>query len=275
MSSGFLGDAELVGAALNAGEDSDLYWDSVRELQRRGTQTVFDIASELCGLEDPSRRRLGLNILAQLGYERGRPFLEGSLPIALNLAVDSELRVRRSALSALGHLGDARALKVLLRMVADPDAGIRLEVAQAMPSVLGDPPLPEAVAALTTLMADADGQVRDWATFGLGSLLDVDSEPIRQALQTRLDDRSGDTAGEALVGLARRRDPQVLTRVRAVLDGDDVGNLTVEAAGELADRSLLPSLERLKASGWADRDPRGWLLEEALAACREGNSMGR
>jgi HEAT repeat protein len=159
-------------------------------------------------------------------------------------------------------------------MVTDPDAGIRLEVAQALPSVLGDPPLPEAVEALTTLMADADEHVRDWATFGLGSLVDVDSDPIRQALQVRLDDPGGDTAGEALVGLARRGDPHAVARVLALLDGDDVGNLTVEAAGELADRSLLPSLERLKASGWAESDPRGWLLQEAIAACSQGKPMG-
>jgi HEAT repeat protein len=260
---------------MTAHNESDAYWDSVRELQKRGTRAVFDAASELCSTTDPRARRIGLDVLAQLGYEHGRPFLDETLPIAFSLAGDSETNVRESALSALGHLGDVRALPVLLANVDDPNAGVRLAVAQALPSVLGDAPPPPAVAALTALTDDSDSDVRDWATFGLGSLLEVDSEGIRQALTRRLEDRDGDTAGEALVGLARRRDRSILARVRTLLEEKNAGNLAVEAAGEIADASLVSSLERLKASGRAEGDPRGWLLELAIVACREGKPMDR
>jgi len=264
---------DLAQIALTSDDESDAYWDSVRELQKRGTRAVFDMAAQLCASEDSRSRSVGLDVLAQLGYEEGRPFLARSLPIALRLARDSETTVRRSALSALGHLGDPEALSELLDHIADSDPGIRLAVAQAIPSVLGDPPQNAGIAALITLSGDAASDVRDWATFGLGSLLDVDGEQVRRALRRRLDDREGDTAGEALVGLARRRDPKIVAKVRTLLDGDDVGNLVVEAAGELADRSFVSSLVRLKESGWAEGDPRGWLLDEALTACREGKPI--
>jgi HEAT repeat protein len=268
-----LDDRDLVQLALNAANEAGAYWDAVRELQKRGTREVFEISSELCGRREPHARQIGLDVLGQLGFERGRPFLTESLPIALRLVDDTEQVVRKSALAALGNLGDAQGLPVLLEHMADPDAGVRLVVAQAMPSVLADVPQSEGVRALIHLSDDPDPQVRDWATFGLGSLLEVDSEEIRDALIRRLDDPGGDTAGEALVGLARRRDPEMVARVRVLLDGEGVGNLTVEAAGELADLSLLPSLERLEDAGWAEGDPRGWLLDEALRACREGKPI--
>ena len=91
----------------------------------------------------------------------------------------------------------------------------------------------------------------------------------------RLDDPVGDAAGEALIGLARRRDRSIRAKVRALLETENVGNLIVEAAGQLADSSLVPSLERLKGSGRAKDDPRGWLLDEALTACREGRPLER
>jgi HEAT repeat protein len=268
-----LDDRDLVQFARNAVNEAEAYWDAVGELQKRGTREVFEILSELCGRREPDARQIGLDVLGQLGYERGRPFLTESLPIALKLVGDTEQVVRQSALAALGHLGDPQGLPALLKHMADPDAGVRLVVAQAMPSVLTDPPQPEGVGALIHLSDDPDPQVRDWATFGIGSLLEVDSQEIRHALIRRLDDPEGDTAGEALVGLARRRDREMVARVRVLLDGEGVGNLTVEAAGELADPSLLPSLERLEDAGWAEGDPRGWLLDEALRACREGRPI--
>lgn len=264
---------DLVQIALAADSESDAYWGAVRELQKRGTREVFELSSQLCDGSEPHAREVGLDVLGQLGYERGRPFLAESLPVGSRLAVDADPLVRRSALAALGNLGDPRSLSVLVSHMADPDASLRLAVAQAIPSVFADPPQPEGVQALIQLSDDSNQEVRDWATFGLGSLADLDSDEIRNALSRRLDDLEGDTAGEALVGLARRNDPKIVPRVAALLQADVVGNLIVEAAGELADRTFVSSLERLERTGWADGDPRGWLLEKALIACRTGIPM--
>jgi HEAT repeat protein len=116
-------------------------------------------------------------------------------------------------------------------------------------------------------LEDPDPTVRDWAALGLGSLLEVDTPAVRDALATRLNDEEGDTAGEAALGLARRGDPRVFTYVLARLAEPDVGNLLVEAAGALGDPRLLPLLQRLKADGWQDDDPRPKVLDDALANC--------
>ena len=239
----------LIAIALASDDEDDAYWDSVRELRKRGTHELFQRAAELCSVPDARSRELGLDILAQLGSDAERPFLEDVIRIATPLANDSDAIVRRSAISALGHQWDVRSLATLLQHQFDADANVRWAVAQAIPTVVSSPPEPSAVAALVTLMRDEDSDVRDWATFGIGSLLDVDGNEIRQALTERLDDPDGDTAGEALVGLARRGDLGIVDRVNALLANPKIGNLMVEAAGELADPRLIPALERLREAG--------------------------
>ena len=261
---------DIVTNALKEDAEGDTYWGYVSHLQKRGTPAVFERAAVLCSATDAPSRRLGLDILPQLGVEVGRPFTEQALPIATRLASDPDASVRVSALSALGHQWDPRALPTLLEHQFDSDPNVRWTVAQAIPSVLSSPPEVEAVAALLALMRDTDSDVRDWATFGVGSLLEVDGDDIREALRERLDDPDGDTAGEALVGLARRRELGIVERVRGLLADSTVGNLTVEAAGELADPRLLPELNRLQGTSWSEHDPRGSLLRTAIAACQSG-----
>ena len=57
-----------------------------------------------------------------------------------------------------------------------------------------------------TLSTDRDTSVRDWATFGLGSMIARDTQQVRDALMARIGDADPDTRGEALVGLAARGD---------------------------------------------------------------------
>jgi len=42
----------LVATALAADDEDDAYWDSVRELRKRGTDEVFQRAAELCSAPD-------------------------------------------------------------------------------------------------------------------------------------------------------------------------------------------------------------------------------
>ncbi|HWL38479.1 MAG TPA: HEAT repeat domain-containing protein [Frankiaceae bacterium] len=150
----------------------------------------------------------------------------------------------------------------------DPDPQVRLEAVSDLPLDL-DRPAPDHpnVRALIRALDDPDAEVRDWATFGLGVQLDVDSPEIREALFRMLGDTEADTAGEAAVGLARRKDPRVYERVLAELSRRP-GNLWVEAAAELADQRLVPVLLRLKADGWDDGPD---LLAEAIEACAGRN----
>ena len=79
-----------------------------------------------------------------------------------------------------------------------------------------------------------------------------------------MDDDNQDARDEAILGLARRRDPRALPVVFARLQDDAVGKLAVEAATYLADAQLLAPL--LALEHWWDADPE--LLADAIAACR-------
>jgi HEAT repeat protein len=65
---------------------------------------------------------------------------------------------------------------------------------------------PGAVAALMELTADEEPEVRDWATFALGTLVAQDTPELRDALAGRLADEDADTRVEAVHGLAMRGD---------------------------------------------------------------------
>jgi HEAT repeat protein len=230
-------------------------------------------SKRLAGAESSSDRVLGLDILGQIGYRADRPFLNETLPILTAACSDDRTDILAAAITALGHVGDHRALPSVLRHARHICDDVRYRVAVALPAIAGDPPAALAIAALIMLSADVDPQVRDWATFGLGSQLDVDDEPVRDALAARLTDEQGDTAGEALLGLARRGDQRALAPLLAWL-ADDPGNLIVEAAAELGAIEALPALLRLKHAGWQHDDPRPSLLDDAIRACLSGTETG-
>jgi HEAT repeat protein len=79
-------------------------------------------------------------------------------------------------------------------------------------------------------MEDADADVRDWATFGLGVLGDQDSSEIREALSRRLNDEDVDAREEALVGLAKRHDTRIVPNLIDALAESDISYRVVEAA---------------------------------------------
>src|SRR5262249_36850135 len=158
---------------------------------------------------------------------------------------------------------------LLVLFLDDADSDVRYQAVYGL-SVPVDPDLAEehpVVQGLLRAMQDPDEDVRDWATFTVGTQLDVDTPAVRAALVDRLDDDGADPAGEAAVGLARRHDQRVYPVLAAQLADPDIGNLYVEAAVELGDSGLLPQLEALKSAGWQDHDPIPSTLDRAIAAC--------
>jgi HEAT repeat protein len=255
-------------------EDDDR-WVIIRDVHRRTDRTTFDAVCELAGSASTGQRIVALDVLAQIGYSAGRPFLEDTLPLLIDASRDEDADVIAAAVTALGFLCDPRALPAILRHAGHPSANVRHSVAVAIPGTAGDPPSPHAITALIALSADPDSEARDWATFGLGTLFEEqDTDAIRDALAARLDDPDGNTSGEALLGLALRRDPRALPVLLARLD-DDPGNLIVEAAAALGAPEALPALQQLKREGWQLDNPRPAVLDDALSACSANDRHGR
>jgi len=140
---------------------------------------------------------------------------------------ETDVRPLNSAIAALGHLDDRRAVPVIARFRSHSNAETRFAVACALGSFANEP---LSVEILLTLMTDTDDEVRDWATFGLGVLGSSDSAEIRGALAQRLDDLNVDVREEAMVGLAKRRDRRVLITLLRALEQFTMTDRVIEAA---------------------------------------------
>ena len=228
---------------------------------------IFDEAARLTLSEDPRARRSACDVLSQLGYEYGRPFGAETVPLLARIcAEEASAPVLASAVSAMGHLHLPETLAFVVAHATHSDSNVRVSVACSLPSIAGVEWLDSAHSAVTTLMqlmSDEDADVRDWATFGLGTQLKVDGAVVRQCLIARVDDPDEDTRAEAIAGLARRHEPEIVRHIRNALRDDTVGRLTVESACSLGDPSLAEPLAEL--AGWWDVDAE--LLEDARRRC--------
>ncbi len=256
--------ADVISAALATEEEPR--WEFVVLLHLRATQEVLDAACRLCVSECGAERILGADILGQLGVPK-RAFPDECMDILIALLeYEQAPEVLSSTFVALGHLGDARCVEHVLRFKNHPDDDVRYSVAYALAGHDSE----QAIQALIELSEDSSAQVRDWATFALGSQTELDTPALREALVRRLHDDDSTTAGEAMVGLARRKDGRVLNSLLEELQperllANDEHQFAVEAAEELADPRLLPALRRVREA-LGDRID----VDDAIQRCEEG-----
>lgn len=218
--------------------DDDAPWAAVHQLQHIGTQQVFDKAVEWCRSTDPLKRARAADVLGQLGRTSDHPanaFPEDSFIVVASLIKTEEASEPLSAaIQALGHIGNPRSLRILSPFQIHPDAGVRFALTCALGN-FADAPV--AIDALIKLTRDEDEDVREWATFGIGTLSKADTPAIREALVARLDDPFEDARQEAIVGLARLKDERVLTALLSALEDSDAPEVIVEAALDMLGRS--------------------------------------
>ncbi len=235
---------ELIASALYASNDEDRYWQLVYQLQDRGTAEIFSAACALTLSETASERVLGVRILSQ-GQSFTKTFRDEVELLLQLLESESDADVLAALGSALGHWQEPRAIHRLSELRAHPSANVRFGVVMGM--VGHDDPV--AIRTLIGLSEDVDTDVRDWATFGLGSQIDRDTDEIRSMLERRLDDSDADTRLEALVGLARRKDERALAPLLEELSQEKVASGALEAAEAFADPRLCDALVRLRGAG--------------------------
>lgn len=198
--------------------DEDKAWDAIVTMRRRGTIEVFNLAKLKANSEDPKARARAADIVGQLGAglpDAERPYKPECVSISMRLTDDPDPMVRHAACWALAHLGGPDATSMLMTRAQDPDPRVRHAVAFGLHGVLLD----KAVRTLLVLMNDEVDEVRDWATFSLGSVPSLDSDEIRLALKERLRDSCNDVRDEAIWGLALRRDPMGLKSLLERLEG--------------------------------------------------------
>ena len=190
---------------LDADRDNDNYWIPIAVLQHR-LPGIWERVRELGGSSDEKDRSTSATILGQ-GWVGTKPAAAVCADDLLRmLAREQSPSVLASIIIALGHLHDRRSVGPLADLQSHPAARVR----HAVVSSLGGFEEPQAIEVLIKCSADEDRDVRDWATFGLGTQIDADTPAIREALRVRLEEGDDEIRGEALVGLARRGDIRVL-----------------------------------------------------------------
>lgn len=253
---------ELINIALTE-EDEDKAWGAVIVLQFRGTHEVLEAARKLCQSQNSEERRLGTDILGQLGIP-DRTFPDECANILLKiLENEQDPDVLAGVGMAFGHLTDPRGIKPLIKLKNHPDSDVRFGVVYGLLTQEDE----LAAKTLIELSQDEDEDVRNWATFGLGTQIDKDTPEIREALLARLTDKNGETQGEAQVGLAVRGDKRVVEPLLKELTSGSVGRMAVESACEIADSRLHSALVELKE--WWGVDEK--LLDEAIEATSNKN----
>ena len=260
---------QLVRMALR-GWGRDRSWSAIHALRLRGSPETLALAQSLARSPNVRRRVLGLHLAAQLRqrqrdarWDSVEYAVEATQQLLLAGLRETHPEVLRAAISGLGHRPHPDALDGVLAQAAHRSAEIRFDVAVA----LGHYADPRAVAALLKLARDPDDDVRDWATFSIGTMHEVDTPAVREALWHNLRDADRDVRGEAIVGLAARGDPRAVDYLKGQL-GADCLVYELIAAEKLASRDLLGELQGLlPAAGGADVDG-GWLrhLLEAIKA---------
>jgi HEAT repeat protein len=251
---------ELIRLALEE-RDEDRRWELVFTLQARETKDALDRALRLCEARSAKERALGADILAQssLPHPDARSRDQRCEALILLLG-DERVTVIESAAFGLGHLGEARGIGPLVELAGHPSARVRYAVVFGLLRHRDS----RAIEALIQLSNDSVAHVRDWATFGLGSQLEgLDTPEIREALHARLGDDHHDTRGEAMVGLALRKDSRVVETLLQELASDCVSALAIEAARVLGDTRLCDALLSLREWWPADTHE----LDEAIVCC--------
>lgn len=212
------------------------------------SRDVFEHAAAWCRSDDPIKRARGADILCQLrrGQKQEMPnspqwmFRDESYELISNiLETEQNPVVIHSAITGLGHIGNPKAIPVILRYSDHPDEDIRFAVAFALGCFPNDP---QSVPGLTRLTTDSSSHVRDWAVFGLGVQGDCDSPEIRETLLRCLNDSDDeDVREEAAIGLGKRHDQRLIPQLRAMLDQGEITGRVAEAATELLELDDTPS----------------------------------
>lgn len=234
--------ATLVRHAISA-RDDDVSWKCISALHWKGDREVLNAAVALCKSNKAKERRIGADILGQLGVP-DRTFPEEALKILHGmLRTDSNPDVLNAVLVAIGHTQDNEDMCGIQKIVSlrhHRNSYVRYGVVHAIAGREDG----ESVNTLIKLMEDSDTEVRDWATFGLGTQLDLDTPRIRKALWKRVNDSDLETRCEAIVGLARRKDSKIRDVLVKELSQEKPSSLVFDATANYGDPHLMVHLKR-------------------------------
>lgn len=237
------------------------YWDAISELRKRPNKEVYDQAFKLANTENEKEKIIGIYVLAQLGFD---PRFQQQKTVSLYfklLEKEESPKVIAAILSSISHNNENLTINQVSKLVKYKNhrfSDVRFQLTLAISCLEHK----NAIETLIELSDDKDADIRNWATFGLGRQLEIDTQEIRTALWKRTNDTHFETKSEAIVGLANRKDTNVKDVIISALENGDYGTLLFEAILTLHDKGFLPFLNKnLKIAQKDEEDiANGWVL---------------
>jgi len=215
-------------------EDEDRYMDYIHILRLRGNDEVFQLSKKLVYSKDSVNREIAASILSQFGYKT-RLYKGESVYLLSKLLADKNEDVICNTIYAFGHRKCTRYADKL----ASFGTSKSLQIKEALAFALGGYENQKSINTLILLMKDKNDDVRNWSTFSLAQITELNTKKIRDALFESLDDEESEVRGEALLGLALRKDERVIKVIIEDLQSHFYGSWIFDAIVEMPHREYI------------------------------------
>lgn len=218
------------------------YWNNISELRKRANDEVYNQAYEFAKSQIDKKKIIGIDVLAQLGFD---PRLRQKETIKLYFELLEEKQnddVLFSLFFGISHNNEKLTKNQVLKIIKFKNSknnDIRCSLVSAISGVDN----PKAIETLIELSEDNYSSIRNWATFGIGTLCEQNNDRILKALWNRVKDKHQETKLEAIVGLANRKQVTVKEQIIEELKSGEYGTLLFEAIETLNDKEFIPYLE--------------------------------
>jgi len=238
------------------------FWENIRELRKRPNKEVYNKAFKLANSKIEKEKIIGIYVLAQLGFNP-RFQQEKTVDLYFNLLENEKSsKVISVILSSISHNNEnlnEKQISKLIEFKTHKFINVRFQLTLALSCLENE----NAIKTLIELSNDRDSDTRNWATFGIGTQVENDTEEIRIALWNRVTDKDKITRLEAISGLAKRKDRKIKNILKTELENiDEDGSLILESIELFNDKDFVPLLEKKiidnKKSKKVNED---WLLE--------------
>ncbi len=224
---------------------SDNY-ENIVELRKRGGETTFNECLKLINSNSEKNRYIGIQILSDFG-QQPKKYENKILKIFFKLLKnETNYKIISTILNGIRYhksVINESQIKIISKYKLSKYSEIRIQVINCFLGL-------ENITALDTLIyltKDKKCQIRDWATFGIGTQIEISSESILKALWARTEDKDYVTRSEAIYGLALRNIVEVELKILEELENDNFDKLILKSINRLRVFKFLPKLKKRKA----------------------------
>lgn len=219
------------------------YWDNIGELRLRGNIEIFEKAYYLTKSKTKKEKIIGIDVLAQLSLDL-RPYKNETVKVFFQLLnSESDKDILMSLFYGIGHNNENLTSSQISKMIKfknQEEAEVKLGLVSALLGIENR----KVIDTLIELTEDKASSIRNLATFGIGSQIEISNKKIIAALWKRTKDKHQETKFEAIVGLANRGENEVKRVIFEELEKGEYGTLLFKAIETLNDKSFLPQLEK-------------------------------